>query len=241
MVNLTELTVNPKHLNFNILQHLTNHRLKDLRIVSNCKKHEFYFDAVSEEQWQLVCKNEPRLKVHCYMYVSARLIYEWTNFKTFFKRNMPLCTLVIYGNRMLKNLHLFGQDLCNYSHTLEEFVNFPAINSNSHSNCTGDITIDESIVEVVDNCKKLKTLAVRQLLSAKTIIHIAKHSENLKSLLIQEDDINFCNDNVTLQCTDIGSLCSIVSSYLGFSWKPLTKIMLLTNLKDRYGSYIYNS
>ena len=239
MVNMTELTINPKHLNFSLLKHLNSHSLKDLRIVSNCERRDFYFEAMSEEQWHIVRECGPKLKVHCY--VLTDWSNEWTNFKTFFKRNMPLYTLVMHGGRSVKTLLLFGQFLCNYKDTLEEFVDF-APNTKYIMKCPeGDLTIDEFVIEVIHNCRKLTTLALNEVLNAKTITNIANSGEQLVDLLIQKNKINFCNENGTGQSMDMKSLCTVVSSCLGVDWKPLTESILKAQFKDRYGSYVFTN
>ena len=238
MVNLTELTINPNHLNFSLLKHLTNHSLKDLRIVSNCERYDFYFEAMSEEQWKIVRECGHNLKVHCYLLTGWSNV--WTDFKTFFKRNMPLYTLVMYGGKWLDSIYLFGKFLCNYKNTLEEYVDFAPYTTYRMKCPEGDITIDEFVIEVIDNCRKLKTLALyKEVLTASSITHIANSAETLVDLLIQEDKIDFCNDNGTGQNMDMNSLCTVVSSYLGFDWKPLPQSILMEHFHDRYGSYLY--
>ena len=237
MVNLTELTINPNHLNFSLLKHLTNHSLKDLRIVSNCERHDFYFEGMSEEQWQILRECGPKLKVHCYVLTDRS--NEWTDFKTFFKRNIPLYTFVMHGSRSFKILYFLGQFLYSFKDTLEEFVDFSAYYIKLGMKCSEELSFDEFVIEVIDNCRKLKTVAFKEVLTAKAITHIANSGEKLVDLLIQEDRIDFCSDNGNGKSMDMKSLCTVISSCLGFDWKPLTHSILMTHFQDRYGLYLY--
>ncbi|KAK3098903.1 hypothetical protein FSP39_024163 [Pinctada imbricata] len=250
LINLKELAISPKHLNFSLLRQLASHSLKELYIVANSKTREFYNEALSAFHWKEICKSGPSLRVHCFLAVS----HEWAQKEVFLKPNMPLASLVYRKRTWLKYIESLSLVMTRYRETLEEFVDFALTEGPYRHPGNGDYQdrVDKHIIFMVRYCPKLKVLIIKEMLSSAALILMAFLNRGLTGLFIREDMIKYVNDLPENELIMVGDdscrtmvrnhwtkdkLCKGMSSLLGIDWKPMTVENYREFVAQRYAKF----
>ena len=248
LVNLTELAINPQHLNHSLLVHLASYSLTDLFIVANENTREFYNEAINDIQWKDIRRNGPTLRVHCYFSCT----HEWAEKDVIFKPSMPLASLVYRKNVWLRYPCFISDFMSAYCETLEEFVDYSLSELTYQQGYAKSFLsrMDNWVINIARNCQKLKWLTVKEPLSSASLILIACLNRNIRRFLVRDDMIIYTNDipddvfpdevirkTVTLFHETPEKLNEKMSEILNTRWTPLSRSNYFAILNNKYKKF----
>ncbi|XP_076445393.1 uncharacterized protein LOC143283136 [Babylonia areolata] len=234
LVNLTELTISPHHLRHYWLSHLTEASLRTLNIVGDLDLLEGNdtFRYPSEDDWRSLNKTG-QLHVNCYnISVGSELLCP----------GVPVATLAFYDT-FLVDVSKLPQMTEFYSVTLSTLVSFTTFEGLSIRQKAEDSTV----LEIVQKCPELTTVAVPTELCSSTILLMIQLNPNLTDPLVREDLIKYELNkipeglNVSKEMHDFTEknfsremFVPAVSRLLKRRWHPLSKKEYNQILHRRY-------
>lgn len=178
LVNLTELTIFPPHIQCAWLSCLAKASLRTLNIVGKSGMWEFDFHNLPESTWRQITKSSAKLTVNCYlMDLCSKVVCP----------GMPLATFVCCEYFSLEFSRILML-LTPFAETLSTFVDFSLV---ERSYQFKPLVADDDIIKIIQKCSKLTTLAVKNCLHSSTILLIVQLNPNLKDPIIRDDMIQY--------------------------------------------------
>ncbi|XP_060604066.1 F-box/LRR-repeat protein 21-like [Ruditapes philippinarum] len=198
LVNLRELALEPHFLSYSLLYHLASRSLIKLHILAISKHMEFYNEALQDWQWQEIKKQGPELRVCCLFRVG----HEWTTKDIMLKKEIPIkCLRYVSDIKYeLLNYPVLTNNVCNYSSTLVEFIDFSHFLKN-YELALGDrsmrLELNRCILKIVLGCTLLRTLAVKEVLYSQNILFMLSVNKHL-DIFLREEQIEYAEFNSDL-------------------------------------------
>ena len=227
LVHLEELALGPHLLSYSLLHHLAGRSLRRLHIVALDMHAEFYNENLQNWQWAEIKKQGPQLRVHCHFGVG----HEWTEREIILKREMPLESLVYskYTPLVYRNL---TDLICSYSNSLVEFIDYSFSYTSYEVDRSANYrkSVNKDLFQIVDHCKHLKTLAVKETLYSGVILVMAFKNKNLQVLLMENQveygfafshlELNISSNDVDKILQACSTPCTFQNEFLVITERP---------------------
>lgn len=184
LVNLKELAIEPHLLSYSLLHHLAGSSLKDLNVVAISKHMAMYNENLQNWQWREIKKKCPGFRVHCHFGIG----HVWVEKEIILKEEMPVQSLK-YTKYKLLNYEGLTSLVCKYADTLVELIDF-SWSLDSYLETRPVIKICNCLLEVVNTCHNLRTVAVKEVVFSCVILAIFLRNKHVK-LLLMEKQVEF--------------------------------------------------